>query len=401
MRISTLQLYAQGVSSILDQQANVAKYQQQVSTGKRIQTPADDPAGAARVLQLGQALGQNTQYQTNADAVNSRLTQEESALTSAGNNLQRVRDLVVQGLNAPLGNQDRASIAQEIRQRLDEMKGLANSRDGQGDYLFGGYKTKGQPFTTDASGQVVYNGDQGTRYLQISPDRQVADSDPGQNVFMGIRNGNGTFVANPASANTGTGSILPGSVVDSSAYQPDSFRIVFTSANSYNVVDDTTGSTVQSGQAYQSGAKISFNGIETSISGQPAAGDTFTVAPSTSQSVFTTLDNIATAMETPTGTPANAAKLTSLLNRSLSEIDQASSNFVNIRTSIGARQNAIDSQKQINSDVNVQLQTDQSTLQSADMVQAVSDLARSMNSLQASQEAFAKTQGLSLFQYIK
>lgn len=401
MRVSTQQLFAQGIAAMLDQQASVGKLQQQVSTGKRILTPADDPAGSARVLQIGQALGQNTQYQTNADAANSRLTQEETTLSSAGNNLQRVRELVVQALNAPLSDQDRASIAKEVRQRLSEMMGLANSRDSQGDYLFGGYQTKSRPFSVDASGQVVYHGDQGTRMLQISPDRQIADSDPGQNVFMAVRNGNGKFVANAASTNTGSGSILPGSVADVSAYQPDNFRIVFTSASTYDVVDDTTGSTVQSGQAYTSGANISFNGITTSISGQPATGDTFTVAPSTSQSVFATLDNIATALETPRGSAANGAQLDSVLNRSLSEIDQASEKFIEVRTAIGARQNAIDSQKQINADVKVQLSTDKSRLQDADMVQAVSDLSRSLTALQASQQAFAKVQGLSLFQYIR
>ena len=294
MRISTNQLQQQSVNSMLEQQGKLSKTQLQVSTGRRILTPADDPAAASQVLGLTQQKEVTAQYQANADAARARLSLEESSLGGVGDLLQRVRELAVQANNAPLSNSDRASIAQEVRQRLDELLSLSNTKDGNNEYLFAGYQGSTQAFTTNASGSFNYNGDEGQRYLQIGSNRQVAVGDSGTSVFRAIRNGNGVFSTQESIANTGTGIINPGTV--NGTFVPDTYILAFiqvlpTDPVTYTVTGVASG-LVASG-TYTSGNSISFNGVQTSVTGTPANGDSFSVTPSANQDIFTTVQNFA------------------------------------------------------------------------------------------------------------
>ena len=191
MRISTFQLYQQGVTSMLNQQAALAKTQQQLATGKNILAPSDDPSAATRVLELGQLIDVNSQYQRNADAATTRLSLEENVLAQTGDLLQRVRELAVRANNDTLSAGDRSAIAVEVRTRLEELLQAANSKDSSGEYLFAGYQSATEPFSTDGIGNFSYAGDQGQRVLQIGPTRKVATSDAGDSVFMRVDNGAG------------------------------------------------------------------------------------------------------------------------------------------------------------------------------------------------------------------
>lgn len=400
MRISSTQINQQGINAILDQQAQLSKTQLQLSTGRRVVTPADDPAASARALGLAQAVAGTQQYQSNVDVAQGRLNLEEGALSGAGNLLQDVRVLALQANNASLSNGDRTAIANEVRQRLDELLALANSRDAGGEYLFAGYKGQTQPFSQNSSGGFIYNGDQGQRYLQIGPTRQIAVSDSGTDVFQAIRNGNGTFTTKDNAANTGSGIINTGTVVNPTAYQAHNFTITFTSATTFDVVNNTTATTILSAQPYTSGAAISFNGIQTAITGTPATGDSFAVTPSANQDVFTTLQNLANALAAPV-TGGSTAKLNNAVNRSLVDIDQALGNILDVRARVGARLNAVESQKNINEDFALLTETSLSKLQDLDYSEAASRLNLQRTALEAAQLAFVKVQGLSLFNFLR
>jgi flagellar hook-associated protein 3 FlgL len=193
MRIGTLQLFRQGVNSILDQQTQLARTQLQLASGKRITAPADDPTGSAQLLGISESVKVTEQYQRNINHVRSRLELEDTALGSVGDALQRARELTVQALNDTNGPEDRAAIAQEIRQLTDEVLGLSNRTDATGEYLFGGFQGQNPPFSHDGSGTFSYTGDQGQRHLQVGPARQVADGDSGLDVFMKVPVGGGGF----------------------------------------------------------------------------------------------------------------------------------------------------------------------------------------------------------------
>ena len=217
---------------------------------------------------------------------------------------------------------------------------------------------------------------------------------------MAVRNGNGTFVTEANAANTGTGIVLPGSVTNPSAYQPHNFRIVFTSATTFDVINDTTATTVLAAQGYSDGAAINFNGLSVNITGAPAAGDQFTVNPSANQSVFETVDDFADVLETPINSAAAGARFANAVNRALTDLDQALEKFLDVRGYVGARLKSIDAQKLSNDDLRLQLSQQRSNLEDVDLVQAASDLNLQLTTLQAAEQAFARMQGLSLFNYM-
>ena len=192
MRIGTLQMFRQGVNSILDQQTQLFRTQQQLATGKRVANPADDPSGAARLVGLSESARVTEQYQRNIEHLQTRLEQEDSVLASVGDNLQRARELAVQGLNDTNSVEDRAAIAKEIRQITDQVLALANTRDGQGEYLFAGFQGQNTPFSHDGVGNFSYAGDQGQRQIQVGPTRQLAYGDSGLDVFMKVADASGT-----------------------------------------------------------------------------------------------------------------------------------------------------------------------------------------------------------------
>jgi flagellar hook-associated protein 3 FlgL len=404
MRISTMQMYERGVNGILENQLKLSRTQMELATGRRILSPSDDPSGSAAALDVTQALETTRQYIDNAHAARSRLTLEEGTLASITDALQRVRELAVQGNNDSQTPETRRYLAAEIRARYQELLALANTRDANNEYLFAGFQGSVRPFTVNSSGVVSYNGDQGSRFVQISPTTQVATGDSGSAVFLEAVNGNGTFVSSANSANTGTGIIGPGSV--SGAFVPDTYTITFTQLLptdpiTYEVTGAVSGVVVPAGTPYVDGADIAFNGVRTGITGTPANGDSFTVAPSANQSVFETVQDLIGAMENSAGGGAQLAQFHNAMNRALTDIDQAMSNIVEIRAQTGARLNTIDSQASANDAFVVNLEQTLSDIQDLDYAEAASRLQRQLLSLEAAQKSYVSIQSLSLFSFLR
>lgn len=193
MRISTGMIYDSGLRSMQKTTSGLLKTQQQVAAGRRILSPSDDPVAAARALEVSQSQSINGSQATTRNNVKSTLGIIDGQLESATTLMQRLRELTVQAGDASLSDSDRKSIATELRARHQEMVALANSRDGNGAYLFGGYQTNSQPFSGSVENGVVYSGDDGARTLRVSNSRELAISNSGNDIFMKIRNGNGVF----------------------------------------------------------------------------------------------------------------------------------------------------------------------------------------------------------------
>lgn len=400
MRTSTPLQFNRSLNGVLDLQRKIQQYQLQIATGKRLSTAADDPVAAAQTLNIGERLGAIEQFTRNANLADLRLSDQETAMSSATNLLQRTRELILKSKNAGLSSEDRRFIAAEIRQRLDELVQIGNTRNASGEYLFGGTAVDTVPFTINASGAVVFNGNENVRRLSIAEGRSLAEGFSGAEVFMGVRNGNGSFVMDVTSTNTGTGRLTNDTLLSAGAYVPHDFRIQFTAADTFDVIDDSTGATVLLAQPYTAGNAITFNGLSVAVKGEPAAGDSFTVAPSGNQSLFATVLNAISAMEMTPSSPALATLQSFDLDRALSDIDQGLSRLTALRASVGARQNTIESQISTNEDLKMQLKTVKSHLEDADPIEAISELARQSQALEAAQQAFVKIQSLSLFNYL-
>jgi flagellar hook-associated protein 3 FlgL len=387
----------QSVNTMMERQGDLSDIQTQMGTGKRINQPSDDPVGAARAVELTHLGADTAQYQRNITSANARLGLEDQTLSSVSNVFDRVRTLVLQGMNATQTDESRSDIAAELVQLRGQLLGVANSKDAQGDYLFAGNRTSAAPFASQAGG-VSYLGDQGQRMVAAGPGLQVATGDPGSAVFMDIPTGNGTFAVGAAAGNTGGAIAGASSVSDASAWDGGSYQVVFTALNAYEVRD--SGGAVVSSGAYdpEKGGTIAFKGVQVAFSGTPAANDSFSVAPSSKQSVFDTLDGIITALRQPNG---GGADTQNALNGQLSNLDQAIGTLTQTRAAVGARMNSLSQQGSLNDDLTLQYQTSLSDVQDLNYYDAVSKLSLQSSALQAAQLTFSKLQNMSLFDYLK
>jgi flagellar hook-associated protein 3 FlgL len=204
MRISSIQAFNNGVSGIGRNYSSVIRTQEQISSGKRILTPADDPVASVRLLQLEQQQALLGQYKDNLTAAKNSLTQEETTLNSVNTVLQRIRELAVQAGGGALSAQDRKSIAKELGEREGELLNLMNSRNARGEYLFAGFLGKTEPFLRNPDGTYSYFGDEGQRSLQIASSSTVAINDNGKRLFEDVINADRVLEAgginNPALA---------------------------------------------------------------------------------------------------------------------------------------------------------------------------------------------------------
>lgn len=402
MRFSTSLEFNRSLTNLLNLRTGMDRLQQQVSSGRRIQTAADDPVASSQVLNISERSAAMEQFNRNANLADLRLSDQEAALTAATNTLQRVRELMLSGQNGSLTAADRRYLNAEIRQRLDELLGIANSRNANGEFIFAGTQVTTRPFATDSSGTTTYAGDQNVRELRISESRTVPEGFSGFEAFVQVRNGNGTFVTGLGATNTGSGRLVDDVVTDASAWIAHDYRIVFApDAKTFDVVDDTTTTTVLSARPFTEGQSIQFNGVSVAIAGAPAAGDQFTIAPSGNQSVFQTVRNVIAAMDTAPASPSQQAALQFGVSRALADLDQAMNRMTDLRTSIGGRQNTITSQISTNSDTVDQLTRVRASLEDVDPVEAISKLAQYSQLLEAAQASFVKVQSLSLFNYLR
>jgi len=399
IRISTSAMHDLAVAAMLRQQAALSKTQNQVASGKRVQTPADDPVAAAQLYELSRTQSQVEQFNKNSAAATGRLQLEEQGLADAGTVLQRVRELVVQANTSTLTDADRQSIATELKSRIAELQDVANRKDANGDYLFAGYAAGTQPFVRGSSGAMGYFGDAGVRQIQVDGSQYVNDGDAGSSVFMDIAAGNGVYTAAAAAANTGSGILDPGSVVDRSQWVPDNYTISFTSASTWQVTDSSGGPPVASGN-YISGGAIAFRGVQLQISGVPAAGDQFSVRTAGTQDVFTTLDGVVAALQSGASNDTTRAQLASALNGSLQQIDRASDHLLAVRASVGARLLVLSDGDGARQSQSTDLATAVSGLQDLDYASAISKMSQQMVGLQAAQQSYASTSKLSLFNYL-
>jgi flagellar hook-associated protein 3 FlgL len=403
MRISTNLFYDTGAARITNAQSTLEKTSEQISSGKRILTPADDPVAAARVVELTQAQATNKQYADNRGIAADALNTEETTLKSVTDLLQDLKTKVIEAGNPSYDDSQRKSMATELAGRFSDLLGLANATDGSGSYIFSGYQVSIQPFTKTATG-ASFNGDQGARVVQVGPQRQFAINDNGAAVFESIRNGNGTFVTSAANNNSGSGTISTGSVVDRSALTGDAYSITFTSDTTYDIFDKTTSTYVSQNNTYQAGGAISFGGMQVQISGTPTGsptnGDSFDIQPSKNQSIFTALKNLIDVLNTPASTEKGKADLVQGLQTAHNMINNALDNVTMVRASVGTRLHELDTLDTQGGDRDSQYAQAIANLQELDYTKAVTDLSKQKIMLEAMQQTFVQISNLSLLKYV-
>lgn len=450
MRISTSQIYSKAVSSIQRNQSQLVRLQNQISSDRRMLTAADDPVAAARALTISQTKEVASQYAQNQGDATDRLGLVDRQLSAATDLLQTVRARTVQVGNTTLTDADRQTLATELSSYLEELMGIANSRDAEGDYLFSGHQGATPPFAHSSAvppataSPVAYFGDDGQRALQVSASQQMVTNITGNELFMNIRAGNGTFstaagrnVANLP--NQGSGQIDIGSVVDPAKWQSAvnsgfpwqgtdnrALQIRFSAPGgvpSYQLFDASTAAPPATPAAplavgpvlpFISGQAIPLLtttqgpapqvttdfGAQVVITGSPAVGDTFTIQPSGNKSIFQTVQDVIDLLRVPLASGTTRTDFSAQLQTHLNNIDQGLANFERVQTTVGARLAELDSLSSNAASLDIQYQQTLSDLEGLDYAQAISDFTKQQVSLEAAQKSFVQISGLSLFKYL-
>ncbi|MGD8106478.1 flagellar hook-associated protein FlgL [Pantoea sp. FN0302] len=186
MRLSTSMMYDQQTRGVTNAQSSWLKAGEQLSTGKRVINPSDDPLAAAQAVVLSQAQAENKQYKLARDFATQSVSLETSVLDDATAAVQSAQSLVILAGNGALSDDDRESYATQLEGVRAQLLNLANSTDGNGRYIFAGYNSGSAPFTEDASGSIVYNGGTDAITQKVDASRTMTTSHTGAQVFMSI-----------------------------------------------------------------------------------------------------------------------------------------------------------------------------------------------------------------------
>ncbi|WP_372013703.1 flagellar hook-associated protein FlgL [Pseudoxanthomonas sp. 10H] len=397
-RISTGMMYTQSLSSMLARQKQLNTLQEQLATGQKLVTAKDDPVAAGTAVGLDRTLAELERFGKNANMVANRLGLQENLLAQAGDYMTRVNELAIQANNGALSDEDRQAIAAELRAIHDGMLSVANSTDGSGRYLFGGSADDAAPFARTAGG-VAYSGDQTQRRVEIAPETFVADATPGSEVFMRVRTGDGTLEARADAGNGGTGVIGGYGRASGGAWNGETYRVVFTGATTYDVLDG--GGATVGGGTWASGQDITHGGLRLSVSGQPATGDAFEVGPAATRDVFSTLQNLIGALESSAATPAEQAARQNALQASMRDVARASERVIDARAAGGAQLAAIDDAGAVREANGVTIKGTLSELRDLDYAEAITRFQMESTALQTAQTVFTRMQGLSLFNLLR
>ncbi|MHC8386138.1 flagellar hook-associated protein 3 [Pseudomonas sp. LB3P14] len=287
MRISTAQFYESSAANYQKNFANVVKSSEEASSLVRVNTAADDPVGASRLLQLGQQASMLDQYAANTNTIKATLGTTEAVMNSIGNVLQRARELAIGAGNGAYTDADRQANASELGQIEEQLLSLMNTKDESGKYIFAGSKGDTAPFSRNSDGTYSYNGDQTTLNLPIGDTMSMATNSTGWEVFQQAINTSRSQTTLTAPAVNDGRVLLSDGLVSSSAGYNNRFRsgepysVEFLSSTQLKITDasgnDVTSEASQNGVFSSKDAtsqSINFRGIDLRLNINLQAGDT-------------------------------------------------------------------------------------------------------------------------------
>ncbi|MHC0508214.1 flagellar hook-associated protein FlgL [Achromobacter aegrifaciens] len=406
MRLSTSMMYSNGLKGILAQESDMNRLVEQVGSGRKNLSPADDPLAAARAIDVAQTKSMNDTYKANRQTANTNLGQEGNTLKSITDTLQKARTDIIQA-GGVLSDADRQTLADKLKSTREALMGLANATDGSGQYLFSGNDGSVVPYSKNAAGQIVYSGSIGERTIQVDQTRQLSTGDLGKDIFDRANPGSQTFVSSAASTNTGTAEFGVASVEPGGANAGKSFEVKFetdaaTGAIAYRVTttDASGASTTGPLKAYTDGETIDLGGVSVSIKGAPKPNDSIKVESiqSADMDMFATLDTVIAALEAPNnGDPVATARVNNALATANKKLANNYDNVLTVQASVGARQNELEALEATGTQKSLSYSQSLSDLEELDYYQGASQLALRQVALQAASAAFMTIQGSSLF----
>jgi flagellar hook-associated protein 3 FlgL len=444
MRIATSTIYAQQTAAIDDQAALYAQVGQQLSTGKQLSDPSDDPARIAQDLSLHTAIDATNQQATNVQNAVSELTTTDSALSSLTSVLQSARQLAIQGSTDTLTAQQRTALGQQIDQLLQQAIAVGNTSYA-GRYIFAGtanttnppVQQQGNPISAvqflgnqQSQGQLVYNGQEFalSTTFQAAFNYQSADGSP--DVFQTLVNLRNTLtnqsaVDTSAAAINQAGAVVygpqgaPTSPAPTTLAAPNAFAVtpVADSTGNFSITINGTVNGVQgistitmpAATAIDDGTAASLVGRINAVSATTGVTASFNAK---TQKVVLTGSGSFYVSDTPSPGAANSGNLTKVLNLApqadfvqnvstqLGDLDHALNEVLNARSVVGARIQALGTiQNQLQAAV-TDNKSMESGIEDVDVAAAVSKFSATQTALQAAYSTTTKLESKTLFDYL-
>jgi flagellar hook-associated protein 3 FlgL len=400
-RISTAMFFSSMSSRTAAAQSSLFAIQQQLSSGKRINVPSDDPLGAAQLSVIKDQASQNTVFSKAINAAQGNIQTSSAAVGAALGHLQNAFQLAVQARNGSYGASDLKNLGASLDGILSDLVQTANAQDGAGNFLFSGSKNQTQPFQFSGA-KYVYQGDQTVGFVRTSAASLSQTSWTGLSLFAGALTGDGVVDATANAANTGNGIVSQTIQSSPSAYNGDQYSVAFTLSGTQlqaTVTDATTATVVAGPSNFTAGQPLSFSGVSLTINGSPQAGDSFTVDKAQR---FNVLDVLTTLADTLSHSGSyTKSQIQNTLAQSQRLISTSLTNMTSESAMMGSELNSLTTQKTSIEDKGLSIEASRSSLEDVDFAKAINDFTAQKTALTASLQSFASISGLSLFNFLK
>ena len=383
MRVTERQQVDALITAIGNLRSGISIRSEQISSGKRVNRPSDDPAAAERISQFRNVLRTTERRLQTVNEGVGRLNLSDKVLEQAGNTFQRASELAVRMRNDTNTVVERRNAAQEVQQLILGLTGIANTQL-NGRFIFAGNETQAEPYVL------------------------------------------GTATGSASTANTG-GATIAASVATPTALQPDGYQIQFTSPTQFDIVNLTTSQTVSTGNTYTSGAAFNFDGLSVTITnggGPPATGDQFNVRvgytyQGDGAAIALEIGDGQTVQSNIPGSQIFSGPTTNLfenlqefhqalvtndvngIDTAIGQFNQSLSQVNNARATIGANVNRLDTIKDSLDLLAVNTQGLRSDFEDADFAKVASDLASLQTTLEASMATLTRQFETSLLNFIR
>ncbi|VFB08811.1 flagellar hook-associated protein FlgL [Aeromonas salmonicida] len=402
MRITTNMVYSRNITSLNNANERLSTAYEQLQSGDKFKTSGEDPSGMSQKMALTKEIDLFKQYGVNGSLLENSLGHEETVLTALNTAMTSAQTLIQKSNDSAVSADDRLAIASELEGLQKQMFDLMNSKNSQGEFIFGGNQSKTQPFIKDASGNYLFQGDTGQRNIQVSPTVQIAANDSGFNLFEVVPT---RRTSSAASVNIQVGVADQGNF-DSfyrNNYDPALASNQYTVTTAAGTPDtyeirDGGGTLLQSGD-YVAGNKIPFNGLELTLD-LPAGGaaQDFVLDPPQNNNILDGMSDFITALRDPNISADDfqikVADVTSHMKNARLNVDQGLGE-------IGGRMNSLEQVLGSNDGLSTLNQQARAKVSEADLYEVIATLSKEDAALSASQLSFSKISKLTLFDYIR
>jgi flagellar hook-associated protein 3 FlgL len=350
MRVSSNMIHNTSFDAIGKHQADLLKIQEQMSTGKQVNRPSDDPVGMTQIHRLNKTMNTIDQYAKNGLYAKSQLVLEETAITNTVDVLQRVRELAIQMSTDTYNEDQRKQTASEVSQLMLHVKSIMNQKNSDGEFLFAGNHVKEIPFIDD-------------------PDN------PG---FI-------TYIGNPVADIGGDPELSP--------FKPDAIfggrfvKIGFDVNNELKPNDEFNMSRVR---VSDSGNQV-FGFYKTRDELDNFDYDQSALEPDMDPNIYNVMRVMHDRLQAGER-PGDDV---------LADFDRALRNMSENLATIGSRQNRIESQYDAGETFKMALTERRMTIEDKDLVEGISEFTLKQNALQMAQQVFQRVQQMSLFDYLR